>query len=251
MSDNSGQNLPPLPAVIGHRGAKGHAPENTVASLRKAAELGARWVEFDVKLTADNEAVVMHDDTVDRTTDGKGEVVAMTLADIRKLDAGRWFSPDYAGEPVPTLAEAMEYLTAKGIGANVEIKASTGRESETGAAVARALAARWFGGPIPILISSFSADSLAAARQAAPRIPRGFLTLNYPKDWAARMRGLECATFHVLDRRLTEARVRAIREAGYRVMAFTVNDPNRARELLSWGVESIITDYPDRISAAT
>ncbi|MEN8196147.1 MAG: glycerophosphodiester phosphodiesterase family protein [Pseudomonadota bacterium] len=221
-----------------------------MAGLRKAVELGARWIEFDVKLTADNELVLFHDDTLKRTTDGKGRVAHTTLAEIRMLDAGRWFSPDFTGEPVPTLAEAMDYLAANGIGANVEVKACPGREAETGAATARALAARWFGGPIPILISSFSADSLAAARQAAPQIPRGFLTLRFSKDWAARMRELECATFHVLDRRLTEARVRAIREADYRALAYTVNDPRRARDLLSWGVESIITDYPERIMAA-
>ena len=240
---------PPLPPVTSHRGGKGHAPENTLAGLRKAVELGARWVEFDVKLTADGEPVLFHDDTVNRTTDGKGPVARKTLAELRELDAGRWFSPDFTGELVPTLAEAMDYLAAKGIGANVEIKGSPGREAETGAAVARALSARWFGGPIPMLISSFSADSLAAARQVAPQIPRGLLTFNYSKDWSAQMQQLGCATFHLLDRRLTEARVRAIREAGYRVLAFTVNDPKRAAELLSWGVESIITDYPDRISA--
>ncbi len=240
---------PPLAPITGHRGAKGHAPENTIAGLRKAVALGARWIEFDVKLTADNELVLFHDDTLNRTTDGKGRVKRMTLLEIRKLDAGRWFSSDFTGEPVPTLAEAMDYLAANGIGANVEVKACPGRETETGAATAQALAGRWFGGPIPILISSFSADSLAAARHAAPQIPRGFLTLRFFRDWATRMRELECATFHVLDRRLTETRVRAVREAGYRVLAFTVNDPARARELLSWGVESIVTDYPDRISA--
>lgn len=241
---------PPLPPVTGHRGAKGHAPENTMAGIRKGVELGARWVEFDVKLSADNELVLMHDDTVNRTSDGKGAVAGMTLAELRRLDAGRWFSSDFTGEQVPTLAEAMEYLVARGIGANVEVKACPAREAETGAAVGRALAARWFGGPAPILISSFSSASLAAARQTAPQVPRGLLTLKFRNDWVAQMRELGCATFHVLDRRLTESRVRAVREAGYRTLSYTVNDPGRARDLLSWGVESIITDYPDRVLAA-
>lgn len=240
---------PPLSPVTGHRGAKGHAPENTLAGLKKAVEQGARWVEFDIKLSADNELVLMHDDTVNRTSNGKGAVAGMTLTALRRLDAGRWFSPDFTGEPIPVLAEAMDYLAAKGIGANVEVKACAGREAETGAAVARALAARWFGGPAPILISSFSPVSLAAARQAAPQIPRGLLTLKFPTDWVTQMRELGCATFHVLDRRLTEARVRAVREAGFRPLAYTVNDPGRARDLLTWGLESVITDYPDRILA--
>ncbi|MEE8445055.1 MAG: glycerophosphodiester phosphodiesterase [Alphaproteobacteria bacterium] len=240
---------PPLPPAMGHRGARGHAPENTMAGLRKAAELGCRWVEFDVKLTADGELILFHDNTLERTTDGKGAVADKSLAEMRSLDAGRWFSPDFTGEAVPTLDEAMAFLAARGIGANVEIKASTGREAETGAAVARALSGRWMGGPLPPFMCSFSAESLIAARQAAAQIPRALLSLKFPRDWPARLEQLGCAAFHVLHRRLNEARVGAIRAQGYRVLAFTVNDTVRAAELLGWGVESIITDYPERILA--
>lgn len=238
---------PSLPRVIGHRGARGHAPENTLAGIEKAAALGCRWVEFDVKLTADNHIVLMHDDELDRTTDGKGPVAETTLEDIRKLDAGRWFSADYAGERVPTLDEAMAVLTARGMSANIEIKACKGREAETGAAVAKAIAERWMNGSPPPFISSFSLESLAAARDVAPRVPRALLTLVYLPGWAAHMGQLGCAAFNVLDRLITERRVRAVREAGYRMLAFTVNDPGRAADLLSWGVESVITDYPDRM----
>lgn len=238
---------PALPRIIGHRGAMGHAPENTLAGFEKAAAMGVRWVEFDVKLTADGHIILMHDDDLDRTTDGKGPVDETTLGEIRKLDAGRWFSPDYAGEKVPTLDEAMAVLAGHGIGANVEIKPCKGRETETGAAVAKALAARWMNGPHPPFISSFSTAALAAARAAAPEVPRALLTLVYLPGWGAKMQQLGCATFHVLDRLITERRVREIREAGYRPLAFTVDDGNRARELLSWGLESIITSYPDRM----
>lgn len=241
---------PALPPVVGHRGARGHAPENTLASMRKAADLGARWVEFDVKLTADGELVLIHDDSVNRTTDGKGAVAAMTLAEIRKLDAGRWFSPDFSGEQVPTLDEAMQFLVSRGLGANVEVKPCPGREAETGAATARALGARWLGGPAPILISSFSEVSLAAARQAAPTVPRGYLASKFPKDWLERTRELGCATFHMADRQFSEARVRSIRDAGVRPVVYTVNDAGRAKDLLAWGMEAVITDYPDRILAA-
>ena len=240
---------PPLPPVMGHRGARGHAPENTIAGLRKAAELGVRWVEFDVKLTADGELILFHDNTLERTTDGAGPVAKKKLADIRTLDAGRWFSPAFSGEAVPTLDEAMAFLAARGMGANVEIKASPGREAETGAAVARALAGKWMAGPVAPFVCSFSAESLIAARQAAPRIPRALLTLDFPRDWATRMEQLGCASFHVLERRLKEARVGAIRSHGYRVLAFTVNDARRAATVFRWGVESIITDYPERIPA--
>lgn len=240
---------PRLSPAMGHRGVRGHAPENTLAGLRKAAGLGVRWVEFDVKLTADGALILFHDDTLGRTTDGAGPVAQATLADVRALDAGRWFSADFAGEAVPTLDQAMAFLAARGIGANIEIKASPGREAETGAAVARALAERWMAGPVAPFVSSFSAESLIAARGAAPRIPRGLLTRQFPRDWAARLEQLGCASFHVFDRRLNEARIGAIRTHGYRVLAFTVNDADRAATLLGWGVESIITDYPERIPA--
>lgn len=239
---------PRLPPVIGHRGAKGHAPENTIAGLRKAHALGARWVEFDVKLTADGEPILMHDDTLKRTTDGRGAVADRTLAEIRALDAGRWFSPAFAGERVPTLDEAMAFLAANAMGANVEIKPCPGREVETGALVARSLAGRWAGMALPPFLSSFSAASLAAARDAAPDIPRGLLAERFASDWGARLADLGCATLHMFDRRITEDRVRAVRQAGYRLLAYTVNDAARARSLLSLGVEAIITDYPERIA---
>lgn len=238
---------PSLPAIMGHRGAKGHAPENTLAGIERAAALGCRWVEFDVKLTADGEVILMHDDELDRTTDGEGPVAGKTLAEVRALDAGRWFSADFTGERVPTLDEAMAMLSARGMSANVEIKASKGREAETGAAVAKVLSRRWMNGPQPPFISSFSTASLAAARDVAPEIPRALLTLVFMPDWASQMEQLGCATFNVLDRLITEKRVRAVREAGYRMLAFTVNDPGRGGDLLSWGVESVITDYPDRM----
>ena len=238
---------PPLPRVIGHRGAMGHAPENTLAGIGKAAALGCRWVEFDVKLTADNQLILMHDDDLDRTTDGKGPVARATLEEIRTLDAGRWFSADYTGEKVPTLDEAMAALAERGMGANVEIKPCKGRAAETGAAVAKALANRWMNGPQPPFVSSFSTASLAAARDAAPLVPRALLTLVFLPGWGAKMEQLGCASFHVLDRLISERRVRQIRQAGYRPLAFTVDNGARAKDLLSWGVESVISSYPDRM----
>src|SRR4051794_34519268 len=98
---------PPLPKVIGHRGAKAYAPENTLAGIRTAAQQGARWVEVDVKLTRDGVPILMHDDTVDRTTNGKGAAATLDFAELRRLDAGAWFGPAFAGERIPTLEEAL------------------------------------------------------------------------------------------------------------------------------------------------
>ena len=123
---------PDLPPVIGHRGAAGCAPENTLAGLRRAGALGCRWVEFDVRLTADGELVLLHDDRLDRTTDGRGKVRALPLSEIRRHDAGKWFDAGFAGERVPTLAEAIAALAELGIGANVELKSGRRGAVETG-----------------------------------------------------------------------------------------------------------------------
>ena len=147
-------------------------------------------------------------------------------------------------------AGMSKVLEARGMGANVEIKASRGREAETGAAVARALSRRWMDLPQPPFVSSFSMESLAAARDAAPRVPRALLTLIFMRNWASQLEQAGCAAFNLLDRLITEKRVRAIRAAGYRSLAFTVNDGARAGQLLTWGIESVITDYPERMPAA-
>ena len=236
-----------LPPVIGHRGACGHAPENTIASIRKAAEVGARWVEFDTKLSRDGHIIVFHDDRVERTTDGRGRVEDLDLAALKGLDAGGWYSRRFRGEPIPTLAEAMAVLAELGLGGNVEIKASPGREAETGRAVGGALARDW---PVDLprpLISSFSAESLYAAAEAAPDIPRALLVLKFPKDWRRRLRELDCQALHCLNRRVTPLRVRALNEAGYAIRAFTVNNRWRGARLLRWGVQGVITNYPERM----
>ena len=125
-----------LPRVIGHRGAAACAPENTLAGFRKAKALGCRWVEFDVRLTADGRPVLLHDNRLERTTDGRGRVSALSLAAVRRHDAGRWFHSSFAGERVPTLEQALMLLAELGLGANVELKAARGNEAATGALVA-------------------------------------------------------------------------------------------------------------------
>src|SRR5690606_7499071 len=120
-----------LPTVIGHRGAARHAPENTLAGLRKAAELATPWVEFDVMLTADGTAVLHHDETLVRTTGLDRKMAATSYAELASLEAGSWFGAAFAGEPVPTLEEALACLGEQRLGANVEIKPTAGRQRET------------------------------------------------------------------------------------------------------------------------
>src|SRR5271169_2242820 len=132
-----------LPPVIGHRGAAECAPENTLAGLRKAKELDLRWVEFDVRLTADSQLILLHDARLERTTDGRGNATLLPLATVRRYDAGHRFAASFRGERVPTLAEAVALLGELGIGANVELKAVRGREAETGAMATALLRGLW------------------------------------------------------------------------------------------------------------
>ena len=156
-----------LPRVIGHRGAAARAPENTPAGLRRAKALGCAWVEFDVRLTGDGALVLCHDARLDRTTSGSGPVSSQTLASIRQCDAGSWFDPNFAGEKVPTLEEALWLAAELDLGANVEIKADRGREYATAAAVADTVEQRRGRTPA-LLVSSFLPLVLAALRDLAP-----------------------------------------------------------------------------------
>ncbi len=228
------------PRVIGHRGAAGHAPENTLASFRKAAELGAGWVEFDVMLTRDGHAVIFHDETLDRTTDGRGRVAETDLATLRELDAGD-------GETVPTLDETMAVLAELGLGANVEIKPTAGRVRETGEVAARILDAEWPASLPAPLISSFQEEALAAALAVAPNLPRAYVVDAIPRGWRGKLEALGCGALHCLHSRLTASRASRVIEAGYALRCFTVNDRARAETLFDWGVMSVFSDYPERI----
>ena len=238
-----------VPAVIGHRGAAGHAPENTVVSIRKAAELGARWVEFDVKLTLDRELILFHDDTLDRTTDAKGAIAVRTFSEIRALDAGAWYQKRFAGTRVPTLGEALDELAVLGLGANVEIKPSPGQEVETGQAVAHFLRNRWPSRlPAPVL-SSFKMESLAAARTVAPEIERAALFFRLPDDWQRQVLALGAKAVHASEKHMTRDKAARVQKEGFALRCYTVNDAKRAETLFDWGVEAVFTDYPDRIRA--
>ena len=236
----------PLPRVIGHRGAAARAPENTLAGLRCASALGCDWVEFDVRLTADGALVLCHDARLDRTTDRIGLVGAQTLAAIRQCDAGSRFGPDFAGERIPTLDDALALAAELGLGINIEIKADRGREYATAAAVAAAVQRRGKAAPA-LLASSFLPAALAALRAVAPQIPRGVLFRLVPRGWAELAGRLGCVSIGADHRRLRPHRVAEIRAAGYQLAAFTVNNPARARVLFGWGVTSVFSDSPDMI----
>ncbi len=238
-----------LPRIIGHRGAAENAPENTLESFRAAAAEGAQWVEFDAKLTADNAIVILHDDDLDRTTSGKGPARLKTLAELQALDAGAWFKPVFAGARIPTLAETVAVLGQLGLGANVEIKPCPGRERETARVVMAALRRLWpKARPLP-LVSSFAPECLRIAQAEAPEFARGLLLEEHPLDWLAQARGVGAATVNIWERDATPDWCREIKAAGYGLLAYTVNDADRAAELFAWGVDGVFTDAPGRLLA--
>jgi glycerophosphoryl diester phosphodiesterase len=199
------------------------------------------------KLTGDAKPILLHDATLERTTSGQGLAGSFTLSEIAQLDAGSWHSADYAGEPVPTFANVARWLRARQLMANIEIKPSPGRETETGAAVAIAAAHAWQGEQIPPLLSSFSEAALQAAAQAVPSLPRALLLHRLPDDWLARLKRLGCVGLDAHHEQLSEQVVAQAHSAGFRVLTYTVNDPARAQWLLDWGVDVVITDSVDAI----
>lgn len=237
-----------LAAVIGHRGAAGHAPENTVTSVRRAAGLGARWVEIDVRLTADGRLVLMHDASLERTTNGAGLVAEATLAEIAALDAGAWYAPEFAGELVPTLEEFLDACRELDLRANIEIKAGETQAVEVGVALGTFLESEFPAHDSPALISSISTAALDSVLGATNRFPCGVVCPGaIPRDaelaaWCDRF-----ASVHASAAGMTEADVERAKSQGFVVMAFTVNDAETAARLYGWGVDAIFSDYPDRL----
>ncbi len=225
-----------LPKVIGHRGAAAYAPENTLESFREARRRGATWVETDIKLTADGVPIVMHDDSLKRTT-GVDRLVAKTPR--AELPAG-----------VPTFEEAIACFGEEGLGCNVEIKPCPGREAETGRVVVETLRRCWPARlPAPVL-SSFADAALAAARGAAPEFARALLISEVRDDWRARAEAVAADGVNTNGEKLTAVRAVEIRRAGYTLSVYTINDADVARALVGMGVECVITDAPDVILAA-
>ena len=236
----------PYPRLVAHRCGGTLAPENTLAGFDACVRHGYRMVEFDAKLSADNELFLLHDDTLERTTNGHGAAAQHTWAQLAALDAGAWYGVQFTDTRLPTLAEAAQRCARDGIAANIEIKPCPGRDEVTGALVASGALTLWQG-QTPPLLSSFSFDALAAARDAAPSLPRGMLFGEVPGDWLRIVRELDCVSLHASHRHLSEALVAAIRAAGLRVLAYTVNDPARAQLLAQWGVDMICTDRIDTL----
>ena len=228
----------PLPPVIGHRGAAGLAPENTLASFALAADLGCTMVECDVRLSADGVPVVFHDDTLERCTNGSGAVKARTLAQLKRLDAG-------AGQAIPTLAELLALCLTRNMAINIEIKPDAGAERATARAALEVTGRMWPTQAAAPLVSSFSRLALAEARLIAPAWPRGLLTERLPRLWLRDAEAIGCDCIALNGRWLSAARVAEIKACGLAVLAYTVNHRHRAEKLWFRGVSAVFSDRPD------
>jgi glycerophosphoryl diester phosphodiesterase len=239
----------PYPRRIAHRGAGRRAPENTLAAIRAGFLFGYRMFEFDVKRAADDTLFLLHDATLDRTTDAKGGVAGQDWAALAALDAGSWHSRPFAGEPLARFDSVERFLRANRLFADVEIKPVPGDDVETGAAVAAHCARAWAGERVPPILTSFSPVALEAAGREAPALPRGLLLFGSPSDWLDRVLALDCVAVAFNEQVVSPALVAKAHEARLRVMTYTVNRAARVRTLERIGVDCVITDAVDKIAA--
>ena len=231
--------------IIGHRGAAGYAPENTLAAFDKARTLGCPCIEFDVMLSADGEAFIFHDETLKRTTNGRGKFGLMSSDYLQSLDAGRWFGKQFSGEKIPTLKEALSWLVEHGMDANIEIKPYPGSTEKTTVAVLTHLNLYWPSEKRLPLVSSFDMEALKLCRSLAPELPIGLLLDKWQEDWQVLAHDLTCYSVHLSKRATRADRVQAIKAAGYLVYVYTVNRKRQANKFFGWGVDAIFSDYPD------
>jgi glycerophosphoryl diester phosphodiesterase len=235
----------PYPRMIAHRGGGTLAPENTLAAIRAAPQFGYRGVEFDVMLSADKKPLLIHDETLERTTSGHGEVAATPYAALATLDAGSWKDARFAGERPPSFEAAAALCIELGLWANIEVKPARGHEAATGDIAGRIAAAAWRGAKTLPLISSFRRAALVAAHQSAPDFPLGWLVEHIQPGWQRQLAELGCVSLHCNQTHLSAAQAREVKDAGYWLFCYTVNDPVRARELTDWGVDAMVTDRLD------
>lgn len=232
-----------MPSLIGHRGCAGHAPENTLASIKMAAQMGCGWIEADASLLVDGSVILFHDDTLDRCTNGVGPIENLTWADVRLLDAGAWWGTgrQYAGVHVPLLSEALMCCKSLGLGFNIELKVRGDEGEKLAFAVGEILKTVDHG---PVLISSFD---MGALQVFAGDAPKGLLYDILPDDWEKTAQNLDAKTVHLWAEKATQDQVDVIKHTGRAVYLFTINDKSQMK---LHNVDGVFTDFPDRIAGA-
>jgi glycerophosphoryl diester phosphodiesterase len=232
--------------TIAHRGASGHAPENTMAAFRRAVELGARFIETDLQITRDARIVAIHDSTLDRTTNGKGQVHLQTLDQIRELDAGAWFTggaQSFSGERTPTLGEILDFAKDHDVIFYLEIKSGPAWGVEH--AVVAALRDR--NASARVVILSFDPAALDSVRRLDTTMMTGLLCEHASSDLVERTVRAGARQLVARGELITPEVVERAHHAGLQVVAWTINEQAQMLRLIATGVDGMITDYPDRL----
>jgi len=246
----------PYPRWVAHRGAGKLAPENTLAAFRVGASHGFRMFECDVKLSSDGVPFLLHDATLQRTTNARAKLGAGNSAVggdhpwgmLAQLDAGSWHSRTFAGEPLPTLDNIAAFCIRNGYFLNIEIKPTPGTERHTGEVVAREAARLWSGQAVPPLLTSFEPDALHGALDTAPGLPRGLLLETLWSGWLETALTLDCRAIVCNHALWDRSSVTQAHSAGFRTLSYTVNDEWAAQRLIALGTDGIITDRVDLFS---
>lgn len=237
------------PKIIGHRGFSGIAPENTLAAIRAAIATGVDMIEVDLTLSRDGAVVCFHDETLDRVTNGHGLLRGYDLADLRLLDAGRWFAPEFAGEPLPTLEEVLDSCRGR-VALNLEIKPEAFDPARP-LVLERTLAALTERSMVDnVVISSFDPRVLLESRRLAPDLERA--SLLYPpyhrnSPPRAIVDQVGATALHVERTQATPDLIAACRESALPLRVYTVNTDDDMRRLIDAGVDGLFTDFPDRL----
>ncbi|HKV23751.1 MAG TPA: glycerophosphodiester phosphodiesterase family protein [Candidatus Acidoferrum sp.] len=232
--------------IIGHRGASGHAPENTLAAFKKAVALGAGFIETDLQLSRDARFVAIHDESVDRTTNGQGRVHDQTLAVLRRLDAGSWFGSEFSGERIPTLEEILEFCKKHDVVFYLELKPS----GSWGGEHALIGALRESGEIARVIVISFDPAILANLRKIEPNLMTGVLFDGQLADPLQAAVNVGARQLVVRGDLVTPMLIAEAHKRDLQVVCWTVNQPAHIRLLIAAGVDGIMSDYPDRLLAA-
>jgi len=226
---------------IAHRGGAAHAPENTLSAVREGVARGAKWIEVDVSVLGDSTPVIFHDETLDRTTNGTGKLSEHSWDDVAKLDAGSWFGPQFAGEPVPRLWELLDVVAELDLGLNLELKTHHGE----GEALVTAVLPELRDAELPaekLLISSFDHDALRAFRRAERDAAMALLYWNFSEDWRETSKELNPIAVNLSVKKITDTDISAVKSAGLELYCYTVNELAVAKSLFARGVDGVFSD---------
>ncbi len=238
--------------IVAHRGIPTLAPENTMASFNTVADRDVKWIETDLSITKDEQVFVIHDDKLDRTTNISGSIETVDSSEVKNADAGYWFAERFRGEKVPTLDQLIDFLNIHKINANIELKGVVGDNANY---LADKLVEKFaealdrLDDQVELIISSFNPIMLEKMYQLKPDLKYAvlFSKATLGDDWNLVMQACHAKIIHPDSNGLTEAKVKKMKDYGYEINVWTVDDINRAQELLSWGVDGVITNIADRM----